>query len=199
MRRGRVSAIGDRRREDRLDRIGPAPSSPRPADGGDAAGIAALHARAWAETYGDLPPFAAIVGRTFEDRVAVWTRRLRAPPPDGAVFVVDDDDDGIVGFAASEPAWSVAGFADRELSSLYVATRHQGRGIGGALLDAVRTGAAATGGRRLGLWVAARNLGALAFYCATGATAASARCEVETDPETRELGLVYALTRRAGG
>lgn len=196
MRGDRASTLGGGQPSDPDPRDRNGGSTPRHARVSDATAIAAVHVRAWAETYGGLLPAAAIVARTFESRVGFWTERLRAPPSDSAVFVVEHDDDGIVGFASVEPAWSVEAFADGELSTLYVASRHQGRGLGRALVHAARVHAATTGWRRLGLWVLAENLRAFSFYRHTGATPVTERCEVEDDLELRELGLVYESTGR---
>ena len=53
----------------------------------DAASIAALHAKSWLDTFGDVLSDEYRSGPIFADRSAVWQERMSAPPANQLVIV----------------------------------------------------------------------------------------------------------------
>ena len=96
----------------------------RPATAADVHGIARVHVAAWHWAYAGPLPQAAIDERTFERRLARWTRVLGAPDADERVVVADD---AILGFAAYGPARDGTG---GEVYALYVDPEVGGNGAG---------------------------------------------------------------------
>lgn len=124
----------------------------RPATGGDAEAVAALHLRAREAAYPAMPRavhppeevlrHVALQVRSGE--VETWV--AEGTGPGGAV---------LLGYAALTPTW---------LDALYVDPARQRRGTGSALLDLVK--ALRPGG--FGLWVFVSNAPARAFYARHG-------------------------------
>jgi GNAT superfamily N-acetyltransferase len=117
---------------------------------------------------------------------ATWQQRV----DDGAWFVARD---------GTEPVGLVAGVADREtggphLISMWVDPRARGRGVGLALVDAVKDWAAAAGGSQLILWVADGNDGARRLYERCGFLDTGRRQPLPSDPTVGESLLSCPLT-----
>lgn len=109
----------------------------RPATGGDAAAIAAVHATAWRETYATLLPAPLRDGPPEAERARRWLRLIGAC--DGGmteVFAVRHDG-AIVGLCGIAPQRSAPLAADGwagEITALYLLARVQRRGLGRMLL-----------------------------------------------------------------
>lgn len=93
--------------------------------------------------------------------------RARADPPDGAVFVVDGPTE-LVGMAIGGPAPTTTESA--ALYGMWVAPEARRRGVGAALMAAVKAWAIGAGYRGLGLGVTTSNAAAIALYERLGFT-----------------------------
>lgn len=126
----------------------------------DAAGIADVQTRTWADAYGPLVGDGAIAAAS-RDREAHWREILAGETPTW-VAVVDDAVAGIMSAAASrdEEANDDVG----ELWMLYVAPEAQGRGIGTALADVALGELRTLGCREATLWVLEANAAGRRFY-----------------------------------
>lgn len=140
---------------------------------------AQVHSQTWHETYaGVLPqPMLDLVTPEFALNVT------KAHDP-STVFIARFGDD-VVGYAefcdTARPPVTYPYTA--ELAAIYVLRRCQRRGIGSALIEAVRN---AVSTPRLVLWVAEGNVDAQQFYAAMGFHATGVQ-QVEDDGAMREL------------
>src|SRR3954470_4253680 len=93
----------------------------RRADREDADAIAALHADSWRRHYRGAYSDAFLDGDVVDDRLAVWTERLRSPDPRRSTTLAEDG--GLIGFANtfldSDPEWGAL------LDNLHVAAGRQ--------------------------------------------------------------------------
>jgi GNAT superfamily N-acetyltransferase len=127
----------------------------------DASAIAAIHVRAWHETYTGLLPAEMIAALTLEVRLAWWARILSAPAPSpsGAAYLAEVKGTAI-GFgtcnAQRSDALAAAGFGG-EISGLYVLRAAQGRGAGRALMAAMAARLRKAGHGAAGLWALQAN------------------------------------------
>ena len=124
----------------------------------DAAGIAAVHVKAWQEAYAHLVPAENLARQKVEQRALRWGEILDEGVR--SVFVATDDG-AVVGFAGSAARDQDAP-RDLELESIYVLENFHGTGAGQLLLDA------AVGSAPAFLWVAEDNPRARAFYGRNG-------------------------------
>src|SRR5436853_6118249 len=96
----------------------------------DAAAVAALHADSWRRHYRGAYSDAFLDGDVVDDRLAVWTERLRSADPHRCTILAEDG--GLIGFANtfldSDPEWGAL------LDNLHVAAGHRRGGIGSRLL-----------------------------------------------------------------
>jgi GNAT superfamily N-acetyltransferase len=135
----------------------------------DRLAIATLHAESWRHTYRGSYSDEFLDGPVFEDRRAVWEKRLAEPKANQFVVVAQEEAEGdIVGFACAygrdDPRWGTL------LDNIHVQpTRHR-QGTGTALVAQVvswcRTHHADVG---LWLWVVGQNDRARRFYEGLGA------------------------------
>jgi GNAT superfamily N-acetyltransferase len=132
--------------------------------------------------------FASSHAREVGETDEAWQRRVES----GAWFVARESDETV-----GAPVGLVAGIADREtggphLVSMWVDPQARGRGVGLALVDAVK--AWATGeftsddgpAERLILWVADGNLGARRLYQRCGFVDTGRRQPLPSDPTVGE-------------
>ncbi|EIE49505.1 GCN5 family acetyltransferase [Salipiger aestuarii] len=140
----------------------------RPARLSDASSIAAISIEVWIGTYikrGVSAFFADYALRTFTREN---TETLIADPDQ--TFLVSENADGIDGvlrLARGSPA-PVEGCHDVEIATLYVQPRHQGKGIGRALLNAAFELCHDEAAPSVWLATNAENTPAIGFYLATG-------------------------------
>jgi ribosomal protein S18 acetylase RimI-like enzyme len=115
----------------------------------------------------------------------------RADPPDGAVFVVDGPDDLIaLGIGGLAP-----GFPDAAAAySMWVDPAERGKGLGTALIDAIKAWAKDAGYANLGLGVMTTNTQAIALYERLGFVDTGDRFAIRTDPDVTILIMGMALT-----
>jgi ribosomal protein S18 acetylase RimI-like enzyme len=132
---------------------------------GDAEAIALLHAESWRRHYRGAYSDAFLDEDVVEDRLAVWTERLREPDPRRRTILAEDG--RLVGFANTvfddDPVWGAL------LDNLHVADGYKRRGIGSRLL-ALTAAALVEHWTRTGLylWVLEQNAEAQSFYRARG-------------------------------
>jgi GNAT superfamily N-acetyltransferase len=107
----------------------------RPAQPGDAAGIARAHVEAWHKAYDGRLPRPMLESVTYEKRLASWQMLLE---DHAAVLptLVAVDKTTIAGFATISPGRAPADDIDAELHMLFVAPRYQRRDLGRRLFHA---------------------------------------------------------------
>lgn len=130
----------------------------------DASDIAALHVRTWREAYSHLLPEDFFSEEHIQSRHRMWNHILSNPNEEWSIRIAENDEE-IIGFAHVGPSFGPEVETlprDRQVFSIYVASKHYGTGAGQALLDA-------TSGRSPAmLWVAKDNPRAVAFYLRNG-------------------------------
>jgi GNAT superfamily N-acetyltransferase len=144
------------------------PLSCRKATRDDVEAIARLHAESWRKTYRKMLDDAFLDGPVFEDRLAVWSKRLTQARDDQFVVVVEEGG-ALAGFgcvyAHEDPTWGSF------LDNLHAHPDRHRAGIGRSLMREIvtwcRSNAPDCG---LYLWVFGLNLNARAFYARLGAT-----------------------------
>ena len=153
----------------------------RPAQGGDAAAIARVHATAWRETYATLLPAPMRDGPPEAERARRWLRILSAC--DGnmtEVFVVRQHSE-IVGFCGIAPQraapLAAQGWAG-EVTALYLLARVQRQGLGRMLLATAAHRMLDCGTKRASVWVLSANEAARRFYEAMGGGVVASRREL---------------------
>ncbi|HEY7631894.1 MAG TPA: GNAT family N-acetyltransferase [Thermoleophilaceae bacterium] len=127
----------------------------------DAVAVARLHADSWRRHYRGAFADAYLDGDVYDERIAVWTERLREPDERRCTILAEDG--APVGFANTyfddDPEWGAL------VDNLHVAHGHQRRGIGARLLaltaKALLERPEPTG---LYLWVLEQNRDGQAFY-----------------------------------
>jgi len=138
----------------------------RLADPGDAEAVAALHADSWRRHYRGAYSDAFLDGDVLQDRIAVWTGRLRQADGSTQTVLVEDPAGALIGFAhtvfGDDPRWGAL------LDNLHVRSVDKRHGIGSQLLR-FTAGAVVERGTGLYLWVLEQNVDAQAFYAARGA------------------------------
>jgi len=139
----------------------------RPARAEDASAIAALHAASWSRTYADVLDPVYLRERVPAERGALWQQRFASPKTSQRVFVAEDAGE-VIGFACVFLAEHEA--RGSYLDNLHVASGHQGRHVGVALMAAVAAACEhECPGRGLYLSVNQSNRRAQGFYTALGA------------------------------
>ncbi|UAB87964.1 GNAT family N-acetyltransferase [Ruegeria sp. SCSIO 43209] len=140
----------------------------RPAQKADAASLAALSIEVWIGTYlkrGVNAFFAEFALSEFT------TARFEAILEDGQdLLMVSENEDGIDGYIrlAESRAAPVDGLSDLEIVTFYVQHRHQGKGIGSALLDIAIDYMREKGRPSIWLTTNSENTPAIDFYLAKG-------------------------------
>jgi ribosomal protein S18 acetylase RimI-like enzyme len=135
----------------------------RPATEADAETIATIHAASWRDAYAHILAPEFLSGCIEEDRLAVWSRRLRDNPATQLVNIAFDSTGRAQAFVCSycdfDPVWGSL------VDNLHVLPQARGHGIGEKLF---RTAVGQLSERecRLGLhlWVFEANVAGLRFY-----------------------------------
>ncbi len=138
--------------------VGPMSSSVliRAAQQADADALAAFHVRCWRETYGDAVP-EDVYTRLETQGPQQWRQRLTDPQDSATWLAVERDTGDVAGFSTAV-ATGPGDVRPLLLASLYVDERHQGQGLGRALLEH------AVGDAPAYLWVWEDNERAQRFY-----------------------------------
>jgi ribosomal protein S18 acetylase RimI-like enzyme len=129
----------------------------------DAAAIAAVHVRAWRETYAGLLPTTWLAAMSPEAHRRRWAREI-APPRAGGAVVVATVGEAVVGFGSCGPQRDDGRLRDAEIYTLYLLRAAQGRGLGFALTAAMARALLAWGAASLDVWALEGNRRAEAFY-----------------------------------
>lgn len=147
----------------------------------DAAGIAAVHVRAWQAGYRGLLPDELLDALSVQEREQQWRERLSGASREWVTTLVAVEHERISGFCSlAAPSRDVdAAPRTAELAALYVAPDRWGEGLGELLLQAALERLAGGGARWdvLTLWVLEGNARALAFYDRFGLAPDGARRE----------------------
>jgi len=143
--------------------------SVRAARPGDAAAVAAVHARAWRAAYADLLDAATLAELTPAALAGPWREAVASPPsPRHAVFVAVAGD-LVVGFAAAAPSEDAdAGPLDGEVVALAVDPAHQRAGHGSRLLAAATDHLRDAGLRGVTVWTPVADAPRREFLAAAG-------------------------------
>lgn len=131
----------------------------RPATDRDLPAIKAIYD---AEVLGGISTFA-----TEPPELAYWEVRLRSSAP-GDHMLVAEDGDGVLGYSYSSTYRPRAAYARTRESSVYLAPRARGRGLGRSLYDALLEAMRADGVRRVVAVVALPNDASRALHLACG-------------------------------
>jgi GNAT superfamily N-acetyltransferase len=138
----------------------------RPANADDVNAVAALHAASWRDAYADILDPAFMAGPIDQDRLAVWTERLRSPIAQQGVFIAEQDGEPIgfvCVFAGDDPQFGA------KVDNLHVRPGHRGGGLGQQLLrHAARWVSENNEATGLYLWVFEANEGGRRFYARLG-------------------------------
>ena len=157
----------------------------------DAEAIAAVHVRAWKESYTGLVPAEMLASLSVAERADCWHRILGKPDPAiaTAVFVACGPGGTVVGLSACGLQRSAdlagAGFGG-EFQAIYILRAAQRRGIGRALMGAMAQDLANRGLQGGALWVLAGNQPAMNFYDVLGGGVVAER------EDKRGEGIVFA-------
>jgi ribosomal protein S18 acetylase RimI-like enzyme len=135
----------------------------RPAVATDAATVAAIHVASWRDAYAQILTPDYLSGPIETDRTAIWSKRLREPPPGQLVDLAFDqagDAQGFVcGYLDSDSVWGSL------IDNLHVLPQTRSRGVGERLLRTAARQLLANGpGHGLHLWVFEANEAAVRFY-----------------------------------
>ena len=178
----------------------------RRAEARDAQAIAAVHVRAWRESYRQWLAPETLSQLSVQDRARRW-RQILAPadsPAAVAVFVAEADGQGVVGFGSCGlQRWqelAERGFGG-EFQALYVLRSCQRCGLGGALLADMARHLDRLAISAASCWVLRENEPARRFYEALGGECAGERvAREETGTPLREVAYGWrsleVLTRR---
>src|SRR5438045_2107708 len=125
----------------------------RPAEPGDADGVARVHVRSWQVGYRDLLPEDYLQGLRPEERARRYNFASTDPLHPATTAAIEAGQ--ICGFATSGPARDADAKDCGELWALYVDPAQWGRGIGRALVSAARARLVDLGLQHAVLWVMA--------------------------------------------
>jgi ribosomal protein S18 acetylase RimI-like enzyme len=152
----------------------------RPADAGDAPGIARVHVEAWRAAYPGLVPATVLLRLSRLDQARDWRAQIARERHPAAILVAEGPETapGAAGGGPGRPS-AIVGFGScgrarpgplpqaGEIFTLYVLPDHQEAGIGRALLAGLFAGLADRGLTSVLVWVLAGNP-ARFFYEAMG-------------------------------
>ncbi|MWB97291.1 GNAT family N-acetyltransferase [Agromyces seonyuensis] len=138
----------------------------------DAEAISDVRIASWRVAYAGMLSAAFLAD--LPDTAAIWRGAIER----GHHVPVAELDGRVVGFAVARPCGDEHPVRDTELGLLYTLPETYGTGLGAALLDA------ALDGRPASLWVAERNVRAIAFYRKHGFEPDGERV---IDPEIEDL------------
>ena len=124
--------------------------------------MARVHVRSWQAAYRSLLPTDYLDNLRPEDRAQQYDFASRDPLKPRTILASEEG--VILGFAATMPSRDEELKDYGELCALYVDPEHWGRGIGVALISAVRANLLELGFRKAFLWILAGNIRAHRFY-----------------------------------
>lgn len=137
---------------------------------------------------GDLPAISALYNHAVRDTTAIWNETLSDPQERGCWMderlaagfpvLVAEMDGQFAGYGTYGPFRPHEGYRDTVENSVYVLPDLQGRGIGGALLDALIDRARAQGRHVMVAGIEAENAASIALHAARGFTETARMPEV---------------------
>lgn len=137
---------------------------------------------------GDLPAISALYNHAVRDTTAIWNETLSSIEERrcwmderlaaGFPVLVAEMDGQFAGYGTYGPFRPHEGYRDTVENSVYVAPELQGRGIGGALLDALIERARAQGRHVMVAGIEAENAASIALHAARGFTETARMPEV---------------------
>lgn len=137
----------------------------------DAEALAEIEVTSWQQAYVGILPGDFLSQLSRGKCFARWLRRLMNPKPGSERIWVVELGGELVGYAQSERCRDRgASPATAELTTLYLAPKAWGLGVGRALLDMVILDAEHRGAREIMLWVLEANTRARRFYKKAGFT-----------------------------
>lgn len=136
----------------------------RPAELGDAVGIAEVHVRSWQGAYRGLMPQDVLDGLSIEDRAARWEGILTDPYPLTLGTLVAEVEGVIAGWASFGAGRDAGTDALGEVYGIYADPASWSRGIGLALITASEAALVTAGYDDAFLWVLDGNERADRFY-----------------------------------
>jgi ribosomal protein S18 acetylase RimI-like enzyme len=162
----------------------------RPATLDDAAAIARLYVSTRRIAYAPFYPAEALAAMSVLEETERWCIRIQDPAWQ-TVLSVDSEDTpaGFVHYGHNDTMNAGTG----EIEFLYVATQHQGTGLGKQLIALGEAGLAAMGFTTAVLWVYEGNTSARAFYDRRGWMPDSTRRESGSAPGQQVLRYTKAL------
>jgi ribosomal protein S18 acetylase RimI-like enzyme len=168
----------------------------RPAVLTDAPAIAAVHVRAWRETYRGIMPDSVLDEMSVERGAQNWSGVIASlTEKRQALSVVVDGSDTIVGFAGSGPARDPSLTTDGEVYAINLVMQATRKGLGTRLMLAMADGLAANGFTDAGLWVLEPNIGARWFYERLGGTLTARHERDFGGKKLTDLGYVWRDVR----
>jgi len=132
----------------------------------DAAGIAAVHVRAWQVGYLGLVPDSFLSSLSVEAREMTWAETLRKR--ESATYVAEEDREVLGWMSVGGSRDADTGPETGELWAIYVGPRHWSRGVGRALWSRGEGHLKGSGYRDVIVWLLKGNRRALRFYEAAG-------------------------------
>ena len=138
----------------------------RPAEPGDATGIAQVHVDTWRDTYAGMIPDNTLVELSPAREAANWSRTIALQPGE-RVMVAVAENGGVVGFGSCGRFRGDKLPYRGEIYTLYVHPNAQGRGVGRELLTTMFAALTKRGLWSVLIWVLACNP-ARFFYQAMG-------------------------------
>lgn len=135
----------------------------RPAEPGDAPGIAHVYVSCFRTTYPGMMPQDYLDSMDETMLTARWSQRLEHRAARGATFVAEVDDQ-VVGFASGGPEREGDTRYRGELYAIYLLEDWQHRGLGRELAEAVARALAGQGLHSMLVWVLRENRAARSFY-----------------------------------
>lgn len=134
----------------------------------DSRAIAEIHVAGWRGAYRGLIPDTYLAGLSVEKRQATWRTALETGEPH---ILLATESGGVMGWIAFGKCRDSDQAPDTgEIWALYAHPDHWSRGVGRSLWLTAREKLAASGFRRITLWVLAANERACRFYRKAGFT-----------------------------
>jgi len=130
----------------------------------DASDIAAIHVRAWQQTYTGFVPQSYLDGLSIQERTERWRSNLQNRRSNHSHVVLAFDNKMPVGFIAYGPGRDPGRGVDAEIYAVYVLQQFCGSGFGHALFDLARQHFRESGFDTAYLWVMDTNSAALEAY-----------------------------------
>lgn len=126
----------------------------------------------------DCPGVREIRNAAVRESLAIWTSREHGPDEAlawlhplverGTALVACDGEGSVVGFAVAGPWQSYEGYARTVEDSIYLSPAAQGRGLGGALLEALVTASREAGDRTMVAQIEAGNTASIHLHAKAG-------------------------------